>query len=212
MLFRSFAEAWQGRAAARQIPGSSFIIHSSPIRDQRRARAVSPEASASTSASVAIEVSPSVVIAAQYLRLPDSDAARVVTDVAREYRERMTNYASMRALDVWYDKIDLQRYEDRTGDPKVVAAARKRFADLIANAAAAVLVGLSVYGALRLFTLRPCRPRLHRHRTVNCFSCGNALHSAIFHATKSRMPASVASGISLASGAASNTTARSVRA
>jgi uncharacterized protein (DUF2252 family) len=76
----------------------------------------------------------SVVIAAQYLRLPDSDAARVVTDVVREYRERMENYASMRALDVWYDKIDVQRYEDRTGDPKVVAAARKRFAEQIEKA------------------------------------------------------------------------------
>lgn len=51
----------------------------------------------------------SVVIAAQYLRLPDSDAARVATDLVREYRERMANYASMRALDVWYDKIDMQK-------------------------------------------------------------------------------------------------------
>lgn len=49
------------------------------------------------------------MIAAQDLRLPDSDAARVATDVARAYRERMADYASMRALDVWYDKIDLQR-------------------------------------------------------------------------------------------------------
>lgn len=73
----------------------------------------------------------SVVIAAQYLRLPDSDAARVANDLVREYRERMADYASMRALDVWYDRIDLQRYEDRTGDPDVVQAARKRFAERI---------------------------------------------------------------------------------
>jgi uncharacterized protein (DUF2252 family) len=73
----------------------------------------------------------SVVIAAQYLQLPDSDAARVATDVVREYRERMADYASMRALDVWYDKIDLQHYEDRSGDPDVVRAARKRMADRI---------------------------------------------------------------------------------
>ena len=32
---------------------------------------------------------------------------RVATDLVREYRERMADYASMRALDVWYDKIDL---------------------------------------------------------------------------------------------------------
>jgi uncharacterized protein (DUF2252 family) len=46
----------------------------------------------------------SVVIAAQHLRLPDSDAARVATDLVREYRERVADYASM--LDVWYDRID----------------------------------------------------------------------------------------------------------
>ncbi|MBS0340979.1 MAG: DUF2252 domain-containing protein [Proteobacteria bacterium] len=70
----------------------------------------------------------SVVIAAEHLALPRSDAARVVTDLVREYRERMFDYAWMRALDVWYDRIDVQKYADRTGDPAVVAAARKRFA------------------------------------------------------------------------------------
>ncbi len=73
----------------------------------------------------------SVVIAAQHLRLANSDAARVATDLVREYRERMANYASMRALDVWYDKIDMQRYEDRTGDPAVLKEARKRMAERI---------------------------------------------------------------------------------
>jgi uncharacterized protein (DUF2252 family) len=70
----------------------------------------------------------SVVIAAQHLRLPQSDAARMAIDCARAYREHMADYASMRALDVWYDKIDLQKYEDRTADPEVLAEARKRFA------------------------------------------------------------------------------------
>jgi len=73
----------------------------------------------------------SAVIAAQHLRLPQSDAARVAIDCARAYRERMADYASMRALDVWYDKIDVQKYEDRTGDPEVVAEARRRFAERI---------------------------------------------------------------------------------
>ena len=73
----------------------------------------------------------SVVIAAQYLNLPDSDAGRVATDLVCEYRERMTDYASMRMLDVWYDKIDAQKYEDRRGDPAVVKAVRKRMAERI---------------------------------------------------------------------------------
>jgi hypothetical protein len=49
----------------------------------------------------------SVVIAAQYLRLADGDAAKATTDTVCSYRERMTNYASMRVLEVWYDSIDL---------------------------------------------------------------------------------------------------------
>lgn len=73
----------------------------------------------------------SIVIAAQHLQFPDSDASRVVTDVVREYRERMLNYASMRALEVWYDRIDIQRYEDRSGDPEVLAEVRKRLAERI---------------------------------------------------------------------------------
>ncbi len=73
----------------------------------------------------------SVVIAAQHLRLPDSDASRVVVDLVTEYRERMVDYASMRALDVWYDRIDLQRYEDRTADPDLLKEIRKRLAERI---------------------------------------------------------------------------------
>jgi hypothetical protein len=58
----------------------------------------------------------SVVVAAQFLKLPDSDAARVTMDLVREYRERMAHYATMRALAVWYDRIDLQEYEHRAGE------------------------------------------------------------------------------------------------
>jgi uncharacterized protein (DUF2252 family) len=76
----------------------------------------------------------SVVIAAQHLRLPDSDAARAAADVVREYRERTADYASMRALDVWYDKIDLARYEDRAADPAVLNEVRRRAAARIEQA------------------------------------------------------------------------------
>ena len=71
----------------------------------------------------------SVVIAAQHLEHLESDAARVAIDLAREYRERMADYASMRVLDVWYDKIDLQKYEVRAADPAVAKAVRKRYAE-----------------------------------------------------------------------------------
>ncbi len=51
----------------------------------------------------------SVVIAARHVGLGDSDAARAATDTLCSYRERMADYASMRVLDIWYDRIDLER-------------------------------------------------------------------------------------------------------
>ncbi len=73
----------------------------------------------------------SVVIAAQHLRLPESDAARVANDLVCEYRERMADYAAMRMLEVWYDRIDLQRYEDRRADPDVLKQVQRRIAERI---------------------------------------------------------------------------------
>ncbi|WP_233837745.1 DUF2252 domain-containing protein [Paraburkholderia sp. ZP32-5] len=73
----------------------------------------------------------SVAIAGHHLELPASDTARIAVDLVREYRERMHDYASMRTLDVWYDRIDLQKYQDRTGDPEIVEIARKRIAQRI---------------------------------------------------------------------------------
>jgi hypothetical protein len=51
----------------------------------------------------------SVVIAAHHLRLHESEAARAATATVRAYRERMADYSSMRALDVWYDTITVER-------------------------------------------------------------------------------------------------------
>jgi uncharacterized protein (DUF2252 family) len=51
----------------------------------------------------------SIVIAARHIDIPDSDAAKAATATACSYREHMDDYSSMRALDVWYDRIDLDR-------------------------------------------------------------------------------------------------------
>ena len=51
----------------------------------------------------------SVVIAARHIGLGDSDAAKAATDTVCSYRERIANYASMRALEVWYDRIDIEQ-------------------------------------------------------------------------------------------------------
>jgi uncharacterized protein (DUF2252 family) len=73
----------------------------------------------------------SVVIAAKHIELQTSEAAGLVIDLVREYRENMSGYAQMRALDVWYDKIDLQNYTHRSTDPEVLRQARKRVAQRI---------------------------------------------------------------------------------
>ena len=52
----------------------------------------------------------SVVVAGRQIRLPESDAQRAARATARSYRERMSDYASMRALEVWYDTIDIDRF------------------------------------------------------------------------------------------------------
>ena len=51
----------------------------------------------------------SVVIAALHLRLHESQAARAATATVRAYRERMADYSSMPALDVWYDRITVEQ-------------------------------------------------------------------------------------------------------
>jgi len=50
----------------------------------------------------------SVVIAGQYLRQTETESSRAVRATARAYRERMADYSSMRALEVWYDTIGIE--------------------------------------------------------------------------------------------------------
>jgi uncharacterized protein (DUF2252 family) len=52
----------------------------------------------------------SIVLAGRHIRLSESDTGRAVVATARSYREHMADYATMRALDVWYDTIDIDRF------------------------------------------------------------------------------------------------------
>jgi uncharacterized protein (DUF2252 family) len=67
----------------------------------------------------------SVVIAGQYLGLSETASARSAIATVRSYREHMADYASMRAIEVWYDVI---RAEDvvRTVDESDRAQLRRR--------------------------------------------------------------------------------------
>ena len=51
----------------------------------------------------------SVVVAGRHLRLSDNESARAAIATVRSYREHIADYASMRALEVWYDRIDVER-------------------------------------------------------------------------------------------------------
>lgn len=52
----------------------------------------------------------SFVLAGRHIRLSEADTVRAVRAASQSYRERMADYAQMRALDVWYDAIDVDRF------------------------------------------------------------------------------------------------------
>ncbi len=68
----------------------------------------------------------SVVVSARYLRLSDNDAAKAATDTVCAYREHMADYSSMRALDVWYDYIDIKQVASAAEDAEESEEARER--------------------------------------------------------------------------------------
>ncbi len=50
----------------------------------------------------------SVVIAGRYLRLSETEAARAAEATVRSYRQRMADYSSKRALEIWYETIGIE--------------------------------------------------------------------------------------------------------
>jgi uncharacterized protein (DUF2252 family) len=51
----------------------------------------------------------SIVIAGRHLELSEGDSSRAAAATVCSYREHMSDYAFMRALDVWYETVDLDR-------------------------------------------------------------------------------------------------------
>jgi uncharacterized protein (DUF2252 family) len=68
----------------------------------------------------------SVVLAGRHIQLKQSKSAGAALAAARSYREHMGEYAFMRALEVWYDRIGVQRLLDHVRDEKAHARAEKR--------------------------------------------------------------------------------------
>ena len=58
----------------------------------------------------------SVVIAGRHLGLRENDSARAARATVRAYREQMADYSLMPALDVWYDRIDIDKLVEQAPD------------------------------------------------------------------------------------------------
>lgn len=79
----------------------------------------------------------SVVIAGQHNGISATAASKAARATVQSYREHMNDYASMQAMDVWYDKIDMPRVMKMMGDDAKLTASltaridkeRKRAAD-----------------------------------------------------------------------------------
>jgi uncharacterized protein (DUF2252 family) len=72
----------------------------------------------------------SVVLAGRHIQLKQKETARAARAAVRSYREHMAEYAFTKALDIWYDRIDLQRLLDATPDEE----SRARFAKAVEKA------------------------------------------------------------------------------
>ncbi|GAA4363989.1 DUF2252 domain-containing protein [Nocardioides caricicola] len=72
----------------------------------------------------------SFVVASQDVRLDDDQARAIAVTAVRSYRERITEMAAMSPLEIWYDRIDLERLIADAPDK----AARSARTDLLKKA------------------------------------------------------------------------------
>jgi uncharacterized protein (DUF2252 family) len=68
----------------------------------------------------------SVVIAGRHLELSESDSGRAAAATVRSYREQMADYAFMRALDLWYERLDLDRFVKEFANEEIRERAEER--------------------------------------------------------------------------------------
>ena len=79
----------------------------------------------------------SVVLAGRHIQLKQSESARAASSAVRSYREHMAEYAFMKALEVWYDRIDLKRLLDSVSDEESRTRMEKRIEQARGRSAAA---------------------------------------------------------------------------
>ena len=78
----------------------------------------------------------SFIVAARDVGLPDDAAVQIAAESVRAYRTRMTEYADMPPLEIWYDRLDLNKFIAESENERVhkrrerlEAQARKRVAE-----------------------------------------------------------------------------------
>jgi uncharacterized protein (DUF2252 family) len=77
----------------------------------------------------------SFVIASRNNGLSEKRAREAVLACVRSYRERMAEFSEMRALDVWYHRIDADKLVDNIEDTEMRSRAKKRLAKVKALSA-----------------------------------------------------------------------------
>ncbi len=78
----------------------------------------------------------SVVVAGRHLGLRENDSVRAAGATVRAYREQMADYAFMKAIEVWYDRIDLENLMERLNKETASEEIRARFEERIGKARA----------------------------------------------------------------------------
>ena len=68
----------------------------------------------------------SVVLAGRHLGFRERESTRAAHAAAHSYREHMADYAVMRVLDIWYDKISFDRFLAHVSDPEMRERAQRR--------------------------------------------------------------------------------------
>lgn len=88
-------------------------------------------------------------------------------ECVRSYRERMLEYAKMRALDVWYSRIDVEEVLSSLSDKETVARLRARLAKAAAHSVPDSDFPKLVESHGGRFVIRDAPPLVYHHQEIN---------------------------------------------
>ena len=109
----------------------------------------------------------SFVLAARSNGLAAADQRDAAMACVRSYRERMADYADMRALDVWYARIKLTTALALFRDKATVARLRKRLDKAAAHTVAETDFPKMVVGSGDRYVIKDNPPLIYHHQIIN---------------------------------------------